>query len=158
MDYSNEQLDWDTVNSIIDNNELHRLIRHPDEQQSYIQCINEIKNKYNSVGDCIFDTVFKYPTVLNDNGKLSCINITDKQIIFTQNDYRYNFEPNILHYILWSTNELNENEIIYELENRIPYIINKPFVKRNRDYNFWINPLNIQSVKTIWHAQVIIKN
>lgn len=151
-------LGWQEIIGYIDTNQLQNLSRHKNGEEVYKNNMKDINNKYNTIDDYIYDTIFGYPTFIN-NGKISVmkdINVSELPIL-RLNDYPYYFEENVCHYILWHTQEFSDSVIEKLLEEKLPYILNKPFVKKNYDYVYWVNPVNLKSVKNIWHAHVVIR-
>ena len=68
--------------------------------------------------------------------------------IIKLNDFPYNVEDNIIHYVLW-LNDIYPNNIIQD-------IINQEF-KGYQSVIWWVNAENIRSIKNIYHAHVFVK-
>ena len=155
-----EPISWQKAKYYIETNQLHLLARNEDQHKIYIKEMDLVKQKYKSIGDHIYHNILHYD-VINENNKLVAVcknSNKEKLMVLVLNNYPYYFESNITQYVLWSITQIDENNIKSILEEKLPYILNKPFVKHNYDYMYWINPIQLKSVENIWHCHVIIKN
>lgn len=64
-----------------------------------------------------------------------------------RNDFPYNWEDGIEHYLLWSNEEVPDNEIEGYIQDLMPHC---------SDYLWFVNPAELKSIPEIWHAHVIV--
>ncbi len=64
------------------------------------------------------------------------------------NDFPYTFAENIEHAVLFSTDSMDKKNVERMIEEKYP----------NKEYLWWRNPANKQSIPDVWHVQVLIKN
>lgn len=77
--------------------------------------------------------------------------------VLLPNDFPYYLGSSILHYVLWSTYPITDEEIDAILKSELPSIIGKCTVEYEHDYFYWVNPMALKSIPEVWHAQVLIK-
>ena len=158
-------LNFKQIKEIVDENKLELLGRAPDAQLVYRAFMDDIvKRDWESIGDFILASKFglpvksagptgrKYvPIATKENGELAA-DIKTPVIKLLKNDFPYNFEPNVEHFILWKIFEpLNQSDIdsaIKELTNDDPQV----------PVTFYVNPAHLKSVLDIDHAHIILKN
>ena len=76
-------------------------------------------------------------------------NSTNTDYVIKLNDFPYNVESNIVHFVLW----LQHTNYTH---NAIQYIINEEF-KGYTNVVWFINIPELRSIKTIYHAHVFVK-
>ena len=125
-------LAWSFICSIRNINTL-KLLRKPNIQEQYNRHKIFIKNNEIDINQNI---IAKY--------------LKNSQVSLHKNDYPYDVEKCIGHYVLWSKYHLTNKEI-----NRFLYNATKQ--KKYIDYHFFQNTNNLQSIPSIVHYQVFFK-
>lgn len=69
-------------------------------------------------------------------------------ILLTKNNYPYALSPDIRHMIVWSVKQIQLHE--YRAE------VLKKYSENEYDIIVFENPLGLKSVKTVFHAQILI--
>jgi hypothetical protein len=67
-----------------------------------------------------------------------------KQAVFRRNDFPYALTPDIQHDVVWSFQPLEEAELVRFIASNIA----------DREFVYFVNPPQLQSVKNLWHAHV----
>lgn len=99
----------------------------------------EILSKYENVSQYLYITKFNYNSIINDNNKLIAIkpdNIDITKTYLYLNDFPYNFQSNIKHYVLWKLTTITKNEV-NEVANKLVDDLSA------HDYCTYINPPGI---------------
>lgn len=73
-------------------------------------------------------------------------NMKKASVKWTRNDFPYDVE-NTRHYLVWSTAPLEMQQIDEITRKRV----------NGREYLRFVNPVNLRSVKDLWHAHVLVK-
>ena len=107
---------------------LDLLIRKQDTEQKYTEYKSNLQMNGLTPGDVIQKKMKDLP------------------IKWARNDFPCDVEET-RHYVIWSTHPL-ENERIDEIAMKHV---------NGREYIRFVNPMNMRSVKDIWHAHVIVK-
>eukprot|EP00607_Mallomonas_marina_P009264 CAMPEP_0182417826 /NCGR_PEP_ID=MMETSP1167-20130531/2267_1 /TAXON_ID=2988 /ORGANISM="Mallomonas Sp, Strain CCMP3275" /LENGTH=166 /DNA_ID=CAMNT_0024591623 /DNA_START=197 /DNA_END=697 /DNA_ORIENTATION=- len=148
-------LAWTIVKEAVILGNLELLGRSAEQKLEYKEFINKIKSEHLSVTDYLLISKFGIPSERVD-GKLSAIrrNSSSPPItLLAPNDFPYNFEAGILHYIFWKLGGVVEKTEIREaassLMNSVPGAI---------DFVTYINPPHLKSVPEIEHAHILIKS
>ena len=175
-------MSWAAVTSIVSNPEqLYLLGRSPTDLKDYVDRMEVIKETYNSVSDYIRITKFGYlPVKVDDGDKIKAVvdnGMEEVVIKLEQNDYPYNFDDGIVHYILWkcitttpttttctttsttTTNAAaattnNDNDIT---TGEIKSSINKLLEGGAIECCHWINPIELKSIKDFHHAHILAR-
>lgn len=72
-----------------------------------------------------------------------------ERVIWRPNDFPYNFEPGMRHWLLWAAGELPRARILE--------LIGAKFPEADWDALTFTNPPVLQSVLTVWHCHVIVR-
>ncbi|KAI3630396.1 hypothetical protein MIR68_011831 [Amoeboaphelidium protococcarum] len=71
------------------------------------------------------------------------------QVILKFNDFPYKFEAGILHYCLWSNQDLSRNFIVE--------YISEAFDCRVYDMLWFMNPPHKKTIKNVWHVHILLR-
>lgn len=70
-------------------------------------------------------------------------------VIFMENDFPYNVETGIQHFLLWSNQGLDVSEIE-------EYIKHHPATHGSLETLWFVNPVELRSIPDMWHAHVMV--
>ena len=71
------------------------------------------------------------------------------RVIWRRNDFPYNFEPSMEHWLLWASRELPQA--------RVDELIAERFPPGEWDVLEFVNPVQLKSVLSVWHCHVIVR-
>ena len=113
--------------------------------------INNIYLKYTKLSDYILNVYFAFPTVLNSKGKLEVISRKNlpKKCLFKENEYPYQIEKGVNHYVLWY-NFIPNNET--DINNYIKTNIYQNIKHSNFTFIWYENPK--MNISDIYHLHV----
>ena len=122
----------------------------------YQQHKRNVLSKYNSMGDYILAKYFDETLVSLDKntGKLSYNGKETGNVYNIQpNDFPYNFEKDIKHFLIWSTYQLTDDEVE-------GICLNEILPSKRTQYIYWTNEVNLQSVihRHLFHVHVAYLN
>jgi hypothetical protein len=144
-------MDLDTIRIHVKNGNLGYLHRRRDVEAIYNVYRNNILKEWISMEDLIKVRFLGASVKINSEGlKFASLDIQQNQIKYSLqiNDYPYNLENGTKHFVLWSTNLLNEETI------------DKILLEELHDYIdcFWFEQdPNQKSVPGVWHIHVLVK-
>ena len=117
-----------------------------DKKKIFLEKINIF---YESFTDYIYNDIFEFNSVINDEGKIKVLkeNITEKKV-FEKNMFPYDVPENTKHYIMWYSYNESNNLINEDIKNNI-YEITNSF---NFDFVWYENPK--KSMENIFHVHV----
>ena len=107
-------LSWDEARSIVADGSLAsmRLFgRSRDTLQSYREFKSRINRFYASMVDRIMIDVFKCDWKVNEDRKIQHLSPSQAGPFFVKNDFPYNLDPGIEHYLLWSDRVMLDEEV-----------------------------------------------
>ena len=138
-----------------DQTKLQSFYRTKAMTDQYEQHRSNVLSNYNSMGDYILAKYFNEQTVIDGNtNKLKILdpNSINETYSIQPNNYPYNFEENIKHFLIWSTYQMKEDEI-----ERIS--LNEILPTKSTEYRYWINHTSLQTVvhTQLYHAHVAYK-
>lgn len=148
-------LSFGDVKEIVASGRLEKLGRSPQQQEVYNNFYaNVIMKNWKSGSDFILANKFGFLIVLDDDLKRAVkrpLPTTEEKIVLLKNDFPYNLESDIEHFILWKINgSVTEAEIdAATAELRVKYNV--------QDSVFYINPPQLKSIPDIDHAHIMIK-
>lgn len=144
-------MSWNELKYIIETNQTDLFGRLPEDLKNYDEINNKIKQEYLQIDDYILNKVFQFPLSIDEvSGKKKVDRIhlnNNKRSVFCINDFPYAIEKGIEHHIIWSTYEMNENEIDEVIK----------FFRQGYETLNFINNMNKKSVKTVHHVHVLSK-
>lgn len=154
---------WVDIKNIIDSDRLELLGRSKEQQYVYDNFRKSLSLEWQSMRDYLMVSKFNFTSMESEDGKMKAVReITDSrdcndksntsQLALHLNDFSYNFEPGVKHYILWkfsneqvTTTEINE--AISNLTRDLPTAV---------DSASYVNPLALQSIPEIYHAHILL--
>ena len=157
-------ISWDEAKDIIADGSVERLAKL-ERNESCLKCYREFRaqllTEWASVTDYLICQLYlpfsrvslqeygKKRVTLDRTACKALGESSSKVQVWRINDFPYDFELGIIHYCLWSTVPLNEEEIQSEIEAR--------FDPKQYDSLFFVNPPSLQSIRDLWHAHVMIR-
>lgn len=143
---------WDFIYNTVINHKVpidFIFKRTPEIQQAYDEQKIKVLKEYESYKDYILIHYLKYETIIK-NGK-KCAKLDNKwRIRLSRNQFSYNLESSISHYVLWSSKPLRINHINLLLKNEARF--------KDLEYVWFINYKNARSIKDIWHIHILVNN
>lgn len=129
---------------------LGKLGRSEADLKVYREFMAGVRNDYASVGDFIKIDVFE-AAVHSSDGKKHAVDVehASERVVWRLNDFPYNLEDGIQHWLLWSTREL--------AKGRMQQLIDDKFPAGSWDRLTFVNPAPLQSVLSVWHCHVIVR-
>ena len=140
---------WLELKEIIEKGDIDHLGRDANQQKTYFEAMKLVKEEWVSLEDYIFNKVWGFEYIIDENGKKKLKNPVDNtksNIVFRKNDFPYCLKPEIVHYVIWDMLPLNEKEVRQTIESNCPGL----------EYLCFMNPPNLRSIRNIhhWHAFV----
>jgi len=151
--YPKGKMEWNEVKNIINTNKLEFLGRNEEQQKVYEEFRQDILLKYENVSQYLYITKFNFNSnINNNNNKLIAIrpdNIDINKTYLYLNDFPYNFNNNIKHYVLWKLSLITKEEVD-EVAKKLVQDMSAI------DYCTYINPPALKSVLDIEHGHILI--
>ena len=142
------KFNWEDVKEIVESEQYDIFYRNQESTNNYEKTKTEISNKYESMKDMILINFLNYNSKLTDNNKLvSFKDIDSLRTNIIKNNFPYHVEDNISHLVLWSREDLTDNQIKNILERKY----------KNQEYIYFRNPAHIRSIPSVFHIQVFLK-
>ncbi|KAF9208185.1 hypothetical protein CPC16_008962 [Podila verticillata] len=173
------QFSWSELSELIASKNLDPMGRSEQVQFAYQKAIKKRTKTYGSPGEYIRQRILHWPPAeLCDNNNdgsrpsssatnfsdgnessTSCSSVSSPpssptgplsplEIVLKKNEFPYSVKKGIEHWLIWSRSPLTDEVWIRRyLEERLP----------GRDYLFFVNPPELQSVPSIFHVQVFTK-
>ncbi|KAI3658939.1 hypothetical protein MP638_006315 [Amoeboaphelidium occidentale] len=131
-------MNWQELKQHIDGENYDKLQRSPEQESVYSEWRNKMKEQ--NIAIDVYLKKLMFPThKLTSDEPLS--------VILRQNDFPYNLEEGILHYVLWANKELSKDQIERYLKFSFP-----------KSQILWFrNPPTHQTVLSLWHIHVLVK-
>lgn len=187
---ASDVISWDDVIKYINNKELFKLRRSKEQTDRYHKHKDELKRQNMTVSQFLLQKKLKWDEneiyelnhtkYITAQQRLNAI-LTKRQLFkVTLNDFPYNYEPNVLHLLVWSKIRLpiyindttdidninTDNNTYPEMNPECEMLVNKFLSKTLHDkyklsygvdYVWFVNYLNLQSIKDLSHIHVLIK-
>ncbi|KAJ3038341.1 hypothetical protein HDV00_000762 [Rhizophlyctis rosea] len=137
-----------------DDTALHRFCRTDTVLARYKEWRAEVVERFDGVADYMKSEVLSFPTETNpETNKLKTVWPSDRSTlrnrILRLNDFPYATVPseNILHYVLWSLEDLSEEEVSQILDAKLP----------DWEHVFFVNPPHRKTIPEIPHYHVFVR-
>lgn len=159
----NYPLSWDSILQIISTNRLHCLRRSTEQQQTYVQYLEEMKIRWVHPVDHILHTKFQFERVvigadaqekeessIRYEASPKLHQVSESIIKLCPNDFPYHLEENVKHWVLWKLLKPISHQEIHEAKQKL----------RNQhqsivDIAHWVNPPNLKSIPEIDHVHIV---
>ncbi|KAK3279571.1 hypothetical protein CYMTET_8372 [Cymbomonas tetramitiformis] len=142
------KLSFEEVDSFIKTGKLDELGRLRAPLMDYRAQLEQLKEKYHTVGDLMLSTIFGFELrAHSESGKLEAVwpSPVIPMTVWKLNDFPYALEDGLEHHCLWSTEFVTEQHVLDAIEKeRVGY-----------DCVHWINPSHLKSIGNVHHAHII---
>ncbi|GBF89557.1 hypothetical protein Rsub_02275 [Raphidocelis subcapitata] len=147
-------LDWEQTSALIREGtveSLGKLGRSEEQLRVYRSFMAGVKEDYASVADFIKISVFEAAVHITDGKKqaVDSEHASADRAIWRPNDFPYNFEPAMQHWLLWCSRE--------PPAARLQALVDAKFPPGAWDVLRFVNPPALQSVLSVWHCHVIVR-
>eukprot|EP00590_Aulacoseira_subarctica_P000970 CAMPEP_0172427220 /NCGR_PEP_ID=MMETSP1064-20121228/41128_1 /TAXON_ID=202472 /ORGANISM="Aulacoseira subarctica , Strain CCAP 1002/5" /LENGTH=172 /DNA_ID=CAMNT_0013171319 /DNA_START=150 /DNA_END=668 /DNA_ORIENTATION=+ len=152
-------LKWESILNIIDTNRLHCLRRSDEQQQIYMQYLEDMKKHWVHPLDHVLHTKFQFAKVVSSSVNNSTLYEASPKIYhhettriqLCRNDYPYHLENNIQHWVLWKlSKEPITPEEIRDAKQQLH--TNQTSVIATAH---WVNPPHLKSLPEIDHVHIV---
>ncbi|KAG1676542.1 hypothetical protein FOA52_000085 [Chlamydomonas sp. UWO 241] len=147
-----EARDWITDGSV---GALAKLQRSRAQLDAYLAFREEqVTSEWESVLDQLTNRLYECDVTLGEGGKKratvkrAVLDAEEPTIVFGENDFPYNFEPGMTHYVLWATKPLPRAELNAQIAARL----------LGRETLVFVNPPALQSIPALWHAHILARS
>ncbi|KAE9968904.1 hypothetical protein EG328_007170 [Venturia inaequalis] len=153
-----DRLTWDEVKEIIAANRIDEFQRVPSDLRRYRQYIYNLQNTHGSVLKYIQNNLLRWPTLDPKGPPFTCP--TDVKILY--NDWPYGLDERIIHLVVWTKFELEEDERTGDLtdaaRNQIQDYVDHTFGSRmdSRDVAWFKNWTSLKSIEAVEHFHVML--
>lgn len=133
---------WEHISDILKNKEYEKLIRDEKMSEKYNNYKKTLTDKIENI---IHNKYFHEKKLARRNGYV----INDRFVI-ASNDFPYNFEEGINHYVLWLNPKYNKLSL-----EEVEILCHNLF-----DFDVYVHetPLYLRSIKKIQHYHIFTKN
>ncbi|ORY62162.1 uncharacterized protein BCR38DRAFT_233871 [Pseudomassariella vexata] len=151
---------WPEVQKIIADNRLDLFQRVPSELRRYLGYTWKLKQEYGSVMNFVLNERLHWSTPITPKGSrpFEC----DEDIKILWNDWPYGIDKQIVHLVVWTKFDLEENPVTTDLTDKarkdIDDYVNNTFgamVPRDR-YIWFKNWRSLKSVQAVEHFHVML--
>uniref|UniRef100_A0A7R9W0K5 Uncharacterized protein n=1 Tax=Chlamydomonas euryale TaxID=1486919 RepID=A0A7R9W0K5_9CHLO len=124
---------------------LARLQRSREGLTKYLAFKQQVVSEWDSVLDQLTARMFDCDITLTEGGKKKAavkadvLTAPQPTIVFQQNDFPYNFEAGVTHYVLWSSKPLSPDQINAQIEKHMP----------GQETVMFVNPPVLQSIPAV---------
>ena len=146
-------LSWPDVKVIIEDGALEKLGRSADQQCKYVEFRDNLQINWETVTDYLLVSKMDFAKELAENGKMRAVRPSTIEIrtILSRNDFSYNFESDIDHFVLWKVgSSLTSDEVLTAAHDIVKELNAVDFVT-------YINPPHLKSILDIEHAHILLK-
>lgn len=145
---------FDQLKQWIENSDITNIRRTREGDEEYKQYLTLVNEQWNSIDDYILFRVFNMPFENDVNTGKRKVSYNSSHLrkinaVMMKNDFPYNIDPSVQHFVLWSTQRLRVDQV--------PSVINRVLPKAKYDVTWFENPSSMKSVKQVWHVQVFTK-
>mmetsp|Transcript_31508 Transcript_31508/g.30074 ORF Transcript_31508/g.30074 Transcript_31508/m.30074 type:complete len:154 (-) Transcript_31508:554-1015(-) len=145
-------LNWHETKKIIDDGLLEQLGRSAEQHEKYVCFCEQLKCEWNSVTDYIKVSKLGFEKIILSNEKFAANKSSVNKVVLVVNDFSYNFEPGISHYILWKIGGILERNEIAEMAVKLLHDENA------LDFATYVNPPHLKSILDLDHAHILLKS
>ncbi|TLD30112.1 hypothetical protein E2P81_ATG06765 [Venturia nashicola] len=153
-----DRITWDEVKEIIAANRIEAFQRVPSDLRRYRQYIHSLGKTHGSVLNYIQNNLLQWPTLEPKGPPFTCP--TDLKILY--NDWPYGLDERIVHLVVWTKFELDEDKKTGDLtdaarmqiQNYVDYIFGCRMDSRN--VAWFKNWTRIKSIPAVEHFHVLL--
>jgi len=148
-------LSWKELEALISENKTGVLGRSSETFKKYQAFNMSVRGEYASMRDFVCMALFGMESEVNEQGKKRAkrSSTTNKHtILLLPNEYPYNVASNIEHMVLWSLNNLSNEQVVACV---------RAMLKKNEKGNtplFIVFSNPVQSIPDVFHTHVFVNN
>ena len=191
-------MSFERLRSVIEDGRLELLGRSQEQHATYVNFMSAIKQEWSGVSDYILATKIGLPFFNGDDGKKSVdragssfnsfsVEGRNGKTFFLKNDFPYNFENGVSHYVLWKLGSqivtakdstfsssssgkairrvilddddapASSSSSSCDITAAITRFVNEEAIT-GTDFLYYINPPSLKSIPEIDHAHVIMRS
>ena len=136
-------LEWDELKQAVETKDLTKLVRNEAMSKKYAKFRQKILDKYESMSQFVVKEKM-------DGAR--------EGMILLPNDFLYDLAPDIAHYVLWFLEaEQEEKPSDLVLRAKFEAFLEEHFDDLVFETILYVNPVEIQTVPEIPHAQVFVR-
>ncbi|CAJ0646466.1 11215_t:CDS:2 [Entrophospora sp. SA101] len=142
---------------------LQLLTRTNKDLKIYREFRAKIEKEYGLIDNYLIKQVLKWNCFDINNNNMSSSSPSEEEYFTATtsyenyslklNDFPYAIDPSITHYILWSKLPFNPNDN----DNREVELFIKEKFGDNKEWLWFINPIRLQSIRSIHHGHIFIR-
>ncbi|CAG8536700.1 7723_t:CDS:2 [Funneliformis caledonium] len=160
VDDNGHVMNWDEVKEIV-GCRLELLRREKSLQLKYAAHKVKIAQEYSSLDHYVCKVVLNWSKEILQKSSTSPQEYFSSKTPSTHynlrlNDFPYIVDSSISHYILWSKLPF-ENQNEPDVKKEIDSFLKEKF-PGEKEWVFFINPPRLQSVKSIWHGHIFVRD
>ncbi|GBB91370.1 hypothetical protein RclHR1_01860024 [Rhizophagus clarus] len=149
-------LSWESVKEI----NLELLRRSKPDQLKYRAYKEKINKEHGSLDNYLYQNVLNWPkeSYSNDSSSQEYFSskIPSTHYNLRLNDFPYTIDSSIAHYVLWSRLPFRDQRD-QDVKGDINLFLKEKF-PGNKEWLFFINPPQLQSIKNIWHGHIFMRD
>ncbi|ORX48092.1 hypothetical protein BCR36DRAFT_584406, partial [Piromyces finnis] len=150
---------WEEMKYIVEKNSVEVMVRSPADEAVYMNWMKVLKKKYSSINDYIKIVVMGYSEIIDEktgirkafepksDTKKLIFESEDVYYTIRRNDFPYWLEPNIGHFVLWTSEEFTREHAGKILHEKFP----------ESDIIYFSNTPDKKSVKGVCHYQIFTR-
>jgi len=150
---------WEEMKYIVEKNAVEVMVRTPADEAVYMNWMKVLKTKYTSINDFIKINVMGYSEIVDEktgvktadkpkfNREKLNFESEDVYYVIRRNDFPYWLEPNIEHFVLWTSEEFTREHAGRILHEKFP----------DSDLIYFTNTPDKKSVKGVCHYQIFLR-
>jgi len=150
---------WEEMKFLVEKNSVEVMVRTPADERVYMNWLKVLKSKYTSINDYIKIIVMGYSETVDEktgaktagkpkfNTEKLIFESDDVYYVIRRNDFPYWLEPNIEHYVLWTSVEFTREHAGKILNEKFP----------DSDLIYFTNTPDKKSVKGVCHYQIFVR-
>jgi len=151
---NNKPFSLPDIQSLLDKDSIHFFGRTSEMLEKMKVRMSLVKEKWLAVKDYLLCRFFGFESTVDPITNL-LVSVPDTQkvsISFVPNDFPYNVELDIEHWILWGLEKMDPEEVKLYLDSKMVDVDGKvvPYVS-------FVNPPETQSVRNLFHVHVLFK-
>ncbi|KPM35245.1 hypothetical protein AK830_g11319 [Neonectria ditissima] len=161
LDSDYHVLGWDEVRQIVGDNRLDQFQRVPSELRRYKAYTFNLAQTYGSIANFILNQRLQWSMPIQARGRPFEFE-EDFKIIF--NDWPYGIDPRILHLVVWTKFDLEEDPVTGDLTDQARKEINDFVTRISKshvpdDHIIWFkNWRDLKSVNAVEHFHIMMFN
>lgn len=143
----NTELKWEEVCELLREGNFESFNRNKENTEKYENNKIDTRNTYKSTKDMILINMLNHKSTVMDNKLAATYCENNLRTNLCPNNFPYLLESNILHLLLWSIEELTDEEVSRILKSKL----------NGKEYIYFRNPEHLRSIPSVFHIQVFIK-